>query len=1290
MSTVGYGVLQIIPSMRGMDAAIRRQLAAPAVRQAATTAGRQTGDSFASGLSGAGSKVKNAGTSLTTFVTAPVAALGIGVLKTAGDFEAGMNKVKAVSGATGTEFDQLRDQAKQLGATTQFSASEAADAMGFLAMSGFKAKDITSALPGVLDLAAAGAIGLADAADIASNVLSGYGFQAEDLGRVNDILAKTFTSTNTDMQMLGESFKYVGPVAKSAGLQFEETSAAIGLLGNAGIQGSQAGTTLRMAIARLAKPPKEAQKALQALGVSVVDSEGKMRPLVDIVGQLEKTGADTAQMMSIFGVEAGPGMQALVSQGSSALAQLTKDLENSGGTAERIAKVQMEGLNGSLKGLQSAAEGLALAIADSGILAWATQLTAGLTGLVSKLSAADPALFRIGTVVALVAATAGPALAALGFGISGIGTALGALLSPVGAVVAGVTLLGAAIGIAYATSQPFREFVNGLVGSLRSGLVWAFDAVQQAVTTRLMPALTGLWDAFTTKVLPALSSLAATVLPPVLGIFRALAVTLTGAVLPVLASIGGALLSYVIPPLLTVTQTVGGVLLNALLGVVTAGAAVLSWLQGMGTWLVPVGVAVAGLTLALTAQRIQATLVTGVFSAYRTAILAWTAVQRGATIAQAAFNAVTTANPIMLIITAIVALGAALVVAYQKSETFRAVVQAVWSGIQTGALFLWNNVLKPVFDGFVAVLQAVAAAATWLWQNVLSPVFGFIGQAAKVLGIILAITVFGPIILLFKAVAAVATWLWQSVLSPVFSAIGALAKWLWTTAFKPAFDAVKAALQVLGAAFQWLYDSVIKPVFARIGTAVSLWWNGNKIIFAAVVSFVRTTLGPAFKWLYDSVIKPVWNGIKTTISTVWTGAIRPAFDALRAAIGRVADAFRIAKDAIGKAWDKIKDATKSPINWVLRVVWNEGIVSVWDKITGWIPGVPKLGKLKMLAAGGTVGDGFGQPATPGVYNRPTAIVGEGNPAHPEFVIPTDPKFRGRALALWRAAGGQLLADGGIIGSAIGGLKKAGGKVLGGIKGAADFLSDPLGSAAKLLNPLLGKAREHLGGTAFGKMALGLPTMMIKGLKDTVKKAAARLFGSGGGGAGPVGSGVKRWAPLVSQVLAMLGAPASALGAVLTRMNMESGGNPKAINLWDINAKNGIPSKGLMQVIDPTFNAYAGPMRGRGIWDPLANIYAGLNYAMHRYGANWTRVMTRPGGYDSGGLLPPGLSTVYNGTSKPERVLTDRQWDAITANTNSGGAATSYTINARTADFTVRDLELLQRRQDALARVGRPW
>ncbi|CAM4136244.1 phage tail tape measure protein [Nocardiopsis rhodophaea] len=388
----------------------------------------------------AGAEMADVGASTTRRLTVPLLAAGGVMLNTAGDFEASMNRVKAVSGATGDQFDQLDRLAQDLGASTQYSASEAAGAMGYLAQAGFSVDDILTALPGTLDLAAAGQLDLADAADIASNVLTGYGLAAADLGRVNDILAKTFTSTNVDMRMLGDSFKYIAPVAKSAGLDIEEVSAAVGLLGNAGIQGEQAGTVLRGAISRLLKPTGAVKDTLDDLGVSVTDSSGKMRSLTDIFSQLEDSGASTSDMLTIFGVEAGPGMSALLEQGSGALADLTGELEGAGGTAQDIAGVQMEGLKGSLKELKSAAEGLMLAIADSGLLDDATSAVKSLTGGLQDLTDTNPELLSTATTIGMVVAALGPMVWVGGK----VATTVGGVVTAVSTVAGGMATAGGA------------------------------------------------------------------------------------------------------------------------------------------------------------------------------------------------------------------------------------------------------------------------------------------------------------------------------------------------------------------------------------------------------------------------------------------------------------------------------------------------------------------------------------------------------------------------------------------------------------------------------------------------------------------------------------------------------------------------------------------------------------------------------------------------------------------------------------------------------------------------------
>ena len=363
------------------------------------------------------------------------AALAIPI-KTAADFEQAMALVKAVSGATDEEFAKLTNTARELGRTTKFSASEAADGMNFLAMAGFKSTEIIAAMPSVLELAAAANLDLASAADITSNILTGYGMKVEDLAKVNDVLVGTFTSANTDLTQLGIAMKYVGPVASSAGISFTEVAAAIGLLGNAGIQGSMAGTSLRKTISSLIKPSSAGAKELQKLGVSVVDSKGKFIGLANILKQMNKglgsVGGEaerTSIIMKIFGERAGPGMAALLDAGASALDNLNQKLKNTGGLANKIATEQLATLEGAFTKLKSAISGFLISVGQP-FLKPISALAEALARLVTKVTEVKEALGPLGTIVfgtigllgglLLVAGGVSIAIGAIGFVLAGV------------------------------------------------------------------------------------------------------------------------------------------------------------------------------------------------------------------------------------------------------------------------------------------------------------------------------------------------------------------------------------------------------------------------------------------------------------------------------------------------------------------------------------------------------------------------------------------------------------------------------------------------------------------------------------------------------------------------------------------------------------------------------------------------------------------------------------------------------------------------------------------------------
>lgn len=389
------------------------------------------------------------GKALSKTLTAPIVGFGVLTLRTAADFETAMNKVAAISQATTGELEQMKQVARELGATTQFSASDAADGMSFLAMAGFKVNEIIGAMPTVLNLAAVAQLDMATAADIASNIMAGFSMSADELSGAVDVLSKAMTSSNTNLQQLGDAMKFVGPVASSFGIQFEETAAAVGFLSDAGLQASTAGTGLRRILTTVAQRADD-------LGVKAFDAAGNMLPLADIIEQIEQSGLTAARAMEIFGDRGGPAMQVLLSRGSAALREMTADLEDSGGTAERIAKVQMQGLNGAIEELKSAWEELQLTVADSGALEAATQAVTRLFEAVGRLAQwfgdLDKETQTVILRIAAFAAGIGPVLMAIGKLGQGISKLIGLVRTLTAAQIALNTAQKANVFIALAAA----------------------------------------------------------------------------------------------------------------------------------------------------------------------------------------------------------------------------------------------------------------------------------------------------------------------------------------------------------------------------------------------------------------------------------------------------------------------------------------------------------------------------------------------------------------------------------------------------------------------------------------------------------------------------------------------------------------------------------------------------------------------------------------------------------------------------------------------------------------------
>ena len=326
----------------------------------------------------------------------------------AAGFEDQMAKVGAVSRASSEEMAALEATARELGATTQFTAVQVGEAEQYLAMAGFSAKENIAALPGVLNLAAATATDLGRAADISSDILSAFGLKAEQMTRVADVLALTCATANTNMELLGDTMKYVAPVARMAGLSLEETAAMAGLLGNVGIKGSQAGTTLKAMLNKMAAPTKEAQALFQKLGVTVKDSAGNLRSPVKVLGEMAAslknmgTAEQIAAMKMIVGEEAIAGFSELIEkEGIGAIAEYARQLEAGGGSAAEMAARMNDTLAGSVRSMGSAWESLQITIGKL-FLPVIRAVVDALTGLLRLLDKA--AQSKVGSAVLKIAA----------------------------------------------------------------------------------------------------------------------------------------------------------------------------------------------------------------------------------------------------------------------------------------------------------------------------------------------------------------------------------------------------------------------------------------------------------------------------------------------------------------------------------------------------------------------------------------------------------------------------------------------------------------------------------------------------------------------------------------------------------------------------------------------------------------------------------------------------------------------------------------------------------------------
>lgn len=457
-----------------------------------------------------GDNLSSVGTSLTRNVTTPIVGVSAAAVKTAADFDSAMSEVAAISGATGSDFDALREKARELGSKTKFSATEAAEGMTYMSMAGWKTADMLEGIEGVMNLAAASGEDLATTSDIVTDALTAFGLSAKDSGHFSDILAAASSNANTNVSMMGETFKYCAPIAGSLGYSAEDVAVAIGLLGNAGIKSSQAGTVLRKMMTELTGELEISGKAFGDVKIQTENADGSMKDFSQILAELrvyfgkmtEAEQASTAEML--VGKTAMSGLLAVMNAAPSDIDKLTNAITNCDGEAERMASVMQDNLAGQMTILKSQLQELAISFGDI-LVPVIRDVVTHIQNLVDKFNQLDPHTKELIVKIGLIVAAVGPVLVIVGKVISAIGTimsilpALGGVIStitggasalfavlaanPIGLVVAAIAALIAIFVTLWNKCDGFREFWINLWEGVKSVFNKAWEGMKSVFST---------------------------------------------------------------------------------------------------------------------------------------------------------------------------------------------------------------------------------------------------------------------------------------------------------------------------------------------------------------------------------------------------------------------------------------------------------------------------------------------------------------------------------------------------------------------------------------------------------------------------------------------------------------------------------------------------------------------------------------------------------------------------------------------------------------------------------------